>query len=78
MPRIKPMSWKDLERVILAFGYVLVRQTASHRIYWKEGVTRPLVVNDHGKKDIEPFVILGLLRTAGISREEFLAMVEKI
>jgi len=78
MPRIKPMSWKDLERVILALGYVLDRQTASHRIYWKKGSLRPLVLNDHGKKDIEPYVIIGLLKTAGISREEFLEMLKRV
>ncbi|MBO4369440.1 MAG: type II toxin-antitoxin system HicA family toxin [Desulfovibrio sp.] len=52
MPRIKPMSRNDLEHVILALGYVLERQTASHKIYWKEGSTHPLVLNDHEKKDI--------------------------
>ena len=78
MPRIKPMSWRDLERVLLSFGYVFVRQSASHRVYGKEGAERPLIIADHGKKDIDPFVIVRLLKTAGISRDEFLKKIKAI
>ena len=77
MPRLTPLHWKELEAVLLKLGYVLMRQTASHRIYWKDGCTRPLVVNVHGKKQLQVDVIVGLLKTAGIPRDIFLAMLGK-
>ena len=77
MPRLTPLHWKDLGVVLLKLGYVLKRQTASHRIYWKDGCIRPLVVNVHGKKLLQVDVIVGLLKTAGLTREEFLALLGK-
>lgn len=77
MPRLTPLHWKELEKILFRLGYEMIRQTASHRIYWKNGCTRPLVVNVHGKKQLQVDVIVGLLKTAGITRDEFLAMLGK-
>ncbi|MBQ9405252.1 MAG: type II toxin-antitoxin system HicA family toxin [Desulfovibrio sp.] len=77
MPRLTPLHWKELESVLFSLGYALIRQTASHRIYWKSGCTRPLVVNVHGKKLLQVDVISSLLKTAGITRDDFLALLGK-
>ena len=77
MPRLTPIHWRELEVLLFKLGYELVRQTASHRIYWKDGCKRPLVINCHGKKLLQVDVISNLLKTAGISRDDFLAMLGK-
>lgn len=70
MSRLTPLSWKELERIFLSFGFVFVRQSASHRVYEKAGKLRPLVIPAYDLVSVE--IISGLIRTAGISREEFL------
>ena len=78
MPRLRPVSLKDLEVLLFGLGFVFSRQSASHRIYWKDGLTRPLVVPCHGKKMIQVDTLIGLLKTAHISREEFLSLLGDI
>jgi len=70
MSRITPQHWKTLERVFLRAGFVFVRQASSHRVYEKPGVLRPIIIPEYEEIDIE--IIRGLLRTAGMSRADYL------
>lgn len=76
MPRIIPIHWRTLERVFLESGYVFVRQQGSHRSYTKPGVARPIVIPAYD--EVPVFVIRNNLRTAGISRDEYLSLVARI
>ncbi len=73
MPRITPVHWKALEAVFVQVGFVFARQQGSHRSYVKPGVARPIVIPCYDAVPV--FVIRNNLRTAGISREEYLRMV---
>ncbi|MDY0242132.1 MAG: type II toxin-antitoxin system HicA family toxin [Rhodospirillaceae bacterium] len=73
MPRLTPQHWKDLERVFLAAGFVFVRQASSHRVYEKDGVLRPVIIPEYDEIGIE--IIRGLLRTSGLSRDEYLKLL---
>jgi len=75
MPRIVPIHWRDLERVFLRAGWQFARQEGSHRSYTKTGVIRPIVIPAHG--EIPVAVIRNNLKTAGISREEYLRLLEE-
>jgi predicted RNA binding protein YcfA (HicA-like mRNA interferase family) len=44
MPKIKPVHWKELEKVFLASGFRFVRQEGSHRAYTKPGISRPVII----------------------------------
>jgi len=74
-PRLTPLSWTTLDCIFIKAGFGFVRQSASHRIYFKEGCTRPLVVPTY--KEVQTFVISGLLRTAGMSREVFFRFLDE-
>jgi len=73
MPKIRPVHWKVFERFLVEVGCVLKRREASHRLYWKEGMHRPIVLQ--GKGNVPVFIIVNNLRTLGVSREEYLAIV---
>jgi predicted RNA binding protein YcfA (HicA-like mRNA interferase family) len=73
MPRITPVSWKQLERVFLAAGFKFVRQEGSHRSYTKPGVLRPIVIPAYD--EVPVFIIRNNLRTAGISRDEYFRLL---
>ena len=73
LARITPVSYKRLVKVFEKKGFRFVRQKGDHLIYSKEGVTRPLVIPRYD--NIPVFVVLNNLRSAGISREEYLKLL---
>ena len=70
MSRITPQPWRTLERVLLRAGFVFVRQASSHRVYEKPGVLRPIIIPEY--EEVDAAIIQGLLRTAKMSRAEYL------
>ncbi|MCX6713361.1 MAG: type II toxin-antitoxin system HicA family toxin, partial [Candidatus Vogelbacteria bacterium] len=66
MPRIKPIHWKEFEKFLFKFGCELKREKGDHRVYWKKGIKRPIVI----PRDISlpAFVILNNLKVLGVSR----------
>jgi len=75
MPRITPIPWRLLEKVFLAAGFRFARQEGSHRSYVKKGVLRPVVIPAYD--EIPVSIIRHNLKTAGISRDEYFALLEK-
>ena len=75
MPRLVPQSWKTLECVFLKCGFKLDRTTGSHKVYTKPGVLRPVVIPRYD--EVGTSIIRGLIRTAGISRDEYLRLLKK-
>jgi predicted RNA binding protein YcfA (HicA-like mRNA interferase family) len=76
MARLTPVHWKILEKVFLAAGFHFARQEGSHRSYVKPGVSRPLVVPTYDQVPVA--IIRNNLKTAGISREEYLSRLENL
>ena len=74
MPRIVPLPWRDLERVFLAAGFSFVRQDGSHRAYSKPGVPRPIIIPTYDEVPVS--IIRGNLRSAGMSRDEYFALLQ--
>jgi len=74
MPRINPLHWKVLECIFLACGFVFARQASSHRVYEREGTLRPVIIPAYDA--VSATIISGLLRTAGLSREDFFRYLE--
>jgi len=56
------VRFRDFQRLLEAFGFVLVRTSGSHRQYAHHKVTRPLSVQPRGKDaksyQIEQFVVM--------------------
>jgi predicted RNA binding protein YcfA (HicA-like mRNA interferase family) len=75
MPPLKPIHWKELERVFLAAGFRFARQAGSHRSYVKPGVHRPVVIPTYDEVPIA--IIRNNLATAGISRDEYFSLLER-
>ena len=75
MPRIVPVPYQKLVRVLEAEGFALVRERGDHMIFSKPGVLRPLVVPRYDALPI--FIIKNVIRTAQISRERYLELVDR-
>ena len=76
MPRVTPISWQELEKVFLAAGFQFNRQKGSHRSYTKPGVIRPVVIPTY--KEVPVAIIRNNLKTAGISRVDYFALLENV
>ena len=75
MSRITPVPYQRLCRVFELAGFILVRQEGDHRVYTKTGVSRPIVIPCY--RAVPVFIIMSNLRTAGISRQQYLSLLEQ-
>ncbi|MEK6643530.1 MAG: type II toxin-antitoxin system HicA family toxin [Planctomycetota bacterium] len=71
-----PVDWRTLEKLFLSVGFRFARQEGSHRSYTKSGVLRPIVIPTYDEIPIS--IIRNNLRTAGISRDDYFRLLEKI
>jgi len=76
MPKFAPQHWRTLEAVFEAAGFRFVRQEGSHRSYFKPGVAHPVVIPAY--REVPVFIIRNNLKTAGISRDDYFAVLEKV
>ncbi|MEW6658526.1 MAG: type II toxin-antitoxin system HicA family toxin [Thermodesulfobacteriota bacterium] len=74
LTRIAPVHWKLLEKLFLNAGFKFARQEGNHRSYIKPGISRPIVIPTYDEVPVS--IIKNNLKTAGISREEYLALLK--
>lgn len=73
MSRLTPKHSQALVQVFRKAGFSIMRQTGSHIIMSRPGVSRPLVIQQG--PDVPVTHIKNLLHTAGISRAEYLRLL---
>ena len=73
MPKIATVHYRKLVRVFEKKGFVFDRQEGDHLIYVRGDIKRPIVIPTY--KSIPVFIILNNLKTAGISRKEYLELL---
>lgn len=76
MPRLTPIHWRKLVKILEIEGAVIVGQTGDHTELKKEGAKRRLVVPKY--RNIPPFIIKNNLETAGITRNRYFELLEKV
>lgn len=76
MSRITPIPYNKLARVFELAGFKLVRQKGDHLVYSKAGVKRPVIIPMY--KEIPVFIILNNLRVAGLNRDEYFKLLERV
>lgn len=70
MTKAAGLSARQVARALEHFGARHIRTTGDHMIYVKPGLARPLVVPLY--KSLPTFIVLNLIRTLGVDRDEFL------
>lgn len=71
-----PISWKKFDKFLLRVGCQLDREKGDHRIYYKVGIHRPIVVPK--KNPIPVFVVKANLRTLGITPEDYVEILRNL
>jgi predicted RNA binding protein YcfA (HicA-like mRNA interferase family) len=76
MPRIAPIHYRRLVRVLELEGFVLSRERGDHMVFTKPGIDRPAVVPRYDPLPV--FIIKNILRTARVSRERYLDLLDRV
>ena len=76
MSRLAPVHWKKFEKFLLFVGCSFKREKGDHRVYWRKGEKRPIILPRD--TEIPIFIIRNNLRTLNISPEEYLDILERI
>jgi predicted RNA binding protein YcfA (HicA-like mRNA interferase family) len=76
MPRITAIPASRLRKVMEKAGFQCARSEGDHFVYVKSGIARPVVIPDWD--EVPVFIIKNNLRTAGISREEYFALLDRV
>ena len=75
MSRLTRLRWENFVCVFGKLGYRMAGQKGSHLKLEKPGTARPLIVPRYNEVGID--IIQNLIRTAGIDREAFLALLDR-
>lgn len=76
MSGLTPIHWKKFEKFLIFVGCEFKREKGDHRIYWRSGGIRPLVIPRDTQLPV--FIIRNNLRILNISVEEYLEMLKRI
>jgi len=75
--KITPVDYRTLVKIFEHEGFRIVRRKGDHLIMTKPGVKRPVVIKT-SSREVPVTHILTNLRTAGISRERYLELLDRL
>jgi len=69
--KLPSVTGKQLIKVLERQGWYLKRRRGSHHYLRHPTIPDAIAVPIHGSRNVKPGLLLHILKTAGISREEF-------
>ena len=76
MAHLTPIHWRKFEKFLLFVGCNFDREKGDHRIYWREGLKRPVVIPRD--EELPVFIIRNNLRILGVDPEKYLTIIGRI
>lgn len=77
MSRLPLTDAKTLEKLLLALGFIVMRQKGSHRFY-RHPDGRYTTIPHHGSSDISRSLLNSILKQVELSQEEYIYMLNKL
>jgi len=77
LSRLPAVDAQTMERVLLKLGFQRERQRGSH-VFYRHPDGRFTTIPHHRGRDIARPLLLAILREIGVSREEFLSILEQL
>jgi predicted RNA binding protein YcfA (HicA-like mRNA interferase family) len=74
---LKPQSAKKIIKILSALGFRIVRKRGSH-VVMKHSDGRITVVPVHPGEEIGTGLLLKIIKDTGLSRDEFIKMLEEV
>lgn len=76
MTKIYPTDWKTQIKIFELYGCKYKRKKGSHHVLTFPSAKRAVVIPEYNEIDVE--IIKNNMRTVGMTREEYFALLEKI
>lgn len=73
MPKMNPVHYRLLIGIFEKVGFIYSRTKGDHMIFVKPGIIRALVIPMY--ENVPVFIIQNLLRTSGMTREEYFRLL---
>lgn len=73
----KSVKTKDFRKVIKHWGLVHKRTKGSHESWFKDGMTRPVVIQTN-KKELPQFIFKNNLATIGKTESQFFSTLDSL
>ena len=77
MARLPVLSGKEILRILGKASFSISRQKGSHIVLVKYEGGKKLVVVVPYHKEVDPGTLLSIIAQAGMTREQFVALLEK-
>lgn len=77
MRSLKNISIAEMRLILKMFGFSLARTKGGHETWTKAGIARPVVIQSH-VEPIPEFIVKNTLRIMGLSKDEFIAVLENL
>lgn len=72
--RLPILTWQQVVAALERAGYAFIRQRGSHMVYDNPETKNTIVIPRH--KQIKRGILREIIREAGLTREEFLKLIE--
>lgn len=76
MPRLPVLNGREVIRALERAGFVLDEIEGSHHVLIHESMARRVSVPVHGGRDLKPGTLRGIIRDAGLTVDEFVALLK--
>lgn len=77
MRNLSNISIAEFRAILTLLGLSKVRTKGGHEAWMKEGMTRPVIIQNH-VDPIPEFIIRNNLRNIGINKQDFISMLENL
>ena len=71
MPKLSSLKAKEIEKILLENGFVIKRQTGSHKIFYNPKTQKTTVVPVHTKV-IPRGTVQSIIRQSDLQKEKFI------
>ena len=76
MTKLSPSGWQTQLKIFESYGCHYKRKKGSHHILTFPGAKRAVVIPEYDEIDVD--IIKNNMRTVGMSREEYFALLDKV
>jgi predicted RNA binding protein YcfA (HicA-like mRNA interferase family) len=74
--KLAGLNGRDIIRALQRGGFKLIRIRGSHHILRKSGASRSkVIVPVHGARDVPPGTVQSIIKQAGLTVEQFIALL---
>ena len=77
MRNLSNITLAELRAILALRGLTVERTKGGHEMWSKEGMPRPVVFQTH-KQPIPEFVVQNTIKTLGMTKKEFIALLESL